>query len=280
MSLIVQPFRFANAVTNLSGAPAITAPGTGFTGGNANVDGTVVQLLSALAFDVHYLVVGISGTQASAVDHNCLADILVDPAGGTSWASFIDDLTCGFYSVNSTVIGMTCWFYFPIFIKSGTSMAIRVRSASAGMSSGRCIIYAMGNPSRPDRWWCGSKVESLGINAASSKGTNVTPGNTGAWGSWTTIGTSTLDYGAVQFGINGSDATATAAGYYWEFGYGSLKLAGSPKIYRPIGSTEGGSRVSPGGPLNCNVPAGTIWQARAMGSGTSEVINAAVYGVS
>ena len=234
MSLIVPPWYFADEVNNLTGTPVADC-GTTVTPGTSNADGTPVTLLAALAFDVHYLVVGFSGMTVSGAAHYALADVLVDPAGGTAWRTFIDDLVCGF-----SAVAKHTWYHFPIFIKSGTSIGSRVRTShTVAATSPICIIYAFGNPSRPEQWWCGSSVETLGVTAASSIGTSVTPGNTGAWGNWTNIGAVTSSrYGAVQVGFNGTDAGAALLGYYFQLGYNNVQLPGSPEFYAGVDTTE------------------------------------------
>lgn len=280
MGLLQAPWRFTRGASNLSGTPDAATVGTAFTAGASNSDGSAVAVLSALAFDCHYLIIGIAGISAAGADAQCLLDVLTDPAGGTSYGSFIDDLVCGHTPVLTDRTGIGCWYHFPIFIPAGSSVAVRARTAhGSNIATGFVVAYAYGDPTRPDMWWCGQKVESLGTNAASSKGTDVTPGNSGVDGSWTTIGTSTYRYGAVQYGVNGSDGTAAALGYYWELGVGSQAFPGAPKSYRLNTTSEAGIASGLSQPIWCDVPASTAWQLRATCSGTAEVWNAAVYGV-
>lgn len=284
--LTLPPFQFANLSSNLpfgtgTGTPPAALVGTNFTAGLNNSDGTAVGILGALASDMHYLVVGIGGISLSTANSQCLLDVLIDRAGGTSWSQFISDLVCGFTPIPTAgAIGIQQWYHFPIWIPSGASIGIQARTRhSANITTGRVIMYAYGNPSRPDMWWCGQGVESLGIDAANSQGTNVTPGNTGAWGGWATIGTSTARYGAVQFGLNGSDATSTAIGYYWQLGVGSNQLPGSPTCFTANTTAEVAQKSGFSQPIWCDVPTSTAWQVRGTASGTAEVHNAAVYGV-
>lgn len=282
MSLVVPSFYFANQVDNLTGTPAAALPGTNFTANANNADGTSVSILSALSFDVHYLIVTIGGISANGANGQCLLDVLTDPAGGTSWGSFIDDLVCGFTPVPSAgITPIALRYYFPVFIKSGTSVGIRARTLhTSNITSGRCVMHAYGNPSNSDMWWCGSIIESLGINAASSSGTNVTPGNSGAFGSWTSVGTTTsAHYGAIQFGLNGTDGTAASLSYHWQFGYGSTQLPGSPTFYSSTTTNETTTRIGWNSPIWCSIPSGTQMQARATCSGTAETTNVAIYGV-
>jgi hypothetical protein len=229
---------------------------------------------------VHYIAVGFSGYTVSGSAEYCLADILVDPAGGTAWRSFINDLLCG-YS-NTKANQQSCWYHFPIFIKSGNSIGCRVRTShTVAAANPRVVIYVMGNPSRPGQWWCGGTVETLGVTAATSTGTSVTPGNTGALGNWANIGAVTSGrYGAIQIGWNGTDATAAALLYHFEIGYNKMRLAGSPTTRLDV--TTGELLTSlPNGPIWCDIPQGTQMQIRGTASGTAEVWagGLALYGV-
>ncbi len=281
MGLILPPFGFAHTTSSLSGTPPAALIGTNFTVGANNADGTPVEVIADLTHDVHYLVLGIGGVNVSAGNGQGLLDVLVDRAGGTSWSSWIDDLVCGHTGTPTAgAIGLTCWYHFPVWLPAGASLAVQCRTRhTANITTGRVVAHAYGNPSRPDMWWCGQGVESLGINAATSQGTDVTPGNTGAWGSWAAIGTSSARYGAVQFGLNGSSSAATAIGYYWQLGIGSAQLPGSPTGYSSATTTEVSARAGFNQPIWCDVPSGTEWQVRGTASGTAQVHNLAVYGV-
>ena len=83
MSLIVRPPSWANSTDSLPATP--TWPGTGIVSGAANVDGTIVSVLPAVTYDIEFLVVLISGFGTAAANTATLVDIMVDPAGGTSW---------------------------------------------------------------------------------------------------------------------------------------------------------------------------------------------------
>jgi len=284
MSLILPPFAFADCTDNLSGStpPAGNAIGTSFTsGGSQHTDGTAVSVISALTHDVHYLVVSFGGVSGTATaDTACLADILIDPAGGTSWTALINDLVIGFMPVlTGGQVGHQIYYYFPLWIPAGASLGVQSRCNVVSWQS-RVCMWAYGNPSRPDMWWCGQGVESLGINAASSKGTDITPGSTTATFSWTNVGSPTsYRYGAIQFGQNGSDATATAIGYFAQIGVGGARLPGSPTFYWANDTSERSARTGCCNPIWCDIPAGTQMQVGACASGSAEVHDVALYGV-
>jgi hypothetical protein len=281
--LINPPFQFSRQVDNLTGTPPAATVGTNFTAAaNSGSNGTDTAVLSALAFDCYYFIIGIGGITGANVDGRASLDVRHDPAGGTSWATLISALVCGYSAVPAAgVTGIGFWYHFPLFIPAGTSLGVRSRTShTSNITSGRVVMYCYGCPNRPDMWWCGSAVESLGISALSSTGTSHTPGNSGAFSSYASVGSvTTRRYGAIQFGVNGSDASSLAIGYYWEMGYGSNKLPGSPTFYNSSTTGEVTARTGFGQPIFCDIPAGTQMQCRATGSGTAEAYSVAMYGV-
>lgn len=285
MGLILPPFRFANCTDSFTGLGGSAVPasqhGQTFVAGNTNADGTVSTLLSALAHDVHFLVVGIGGISATGANSNALIDILSDPAGGTSWGSFIDDLACGFTPILGTSAALNSWYYFPIYIKAGTSLAVRARTAHTGdITTGMIAAYAFGNPTRPGMWWCGSKVETLGAAPASSAGSTIPPGTSSNWGSWTSVGTSSGRYGSLSIGINGTDASALGVGYIAQLGINSSQIAGIPNFYFQVSTNEVMAREGVQMPIWCDIPSGSLIQARIAGSaGTVESVQISAYGV-
>ncbi len=276
--LLSMPHRFSYCSENI-GTLAATTFGVSFTAGGNNVDGTAVSMLSALAHDVHLLVIAISGINTAAADANAALDVLTDPAGGTSWGSFIADLCCGMTPTPSATVGLCTFYNFPVFIKSGTSVGIRCKTAhTADITSGRAAIWAYGNPNRPSQYWCGRGVDSIGIS--DSKGTAVTPGTSGSFGSWTSVGTATARrYGALQMGINGTDSNALANGWQWQMGIGSAQMPGTGSILKAMATSEQGAQVG----QHCypvDIAAGTQLQARAaVSSASGEDGYCAFYGV-
>lgn len=279
MALITPPFAFAHCTDTFSGRPAATDHGVAFTVAATGGEGTAVDLISSVAHDVHFIILGINGCFSSGADIDAVGDLLIDRAGGTSYSEFIPNLVCGFGNTVSASSGLR-FFYFPIWAPAGSSFGFRAKNTSAtAPTTGRVGLYLFGEPNRPDMWWCGQGVEALGVTEDSAHGARVTPGNSGSFGSWTSIGSpTTYRYGALQIGIGPSDSNATAIGYHWEMGYGDTRLPGSPAIYSCNQTTESGQRLYPG-PIWCDIPAGTQMQVRGKASGSAEQHDIALYGV-
>jgi hypothetical protein len=283
--LIIPPLQFAHCTDNLTSTPPAATIGTQFGTDTltANVDGVPRTVIgTALTHDVHYVVIGITGINASGFISNSLTDILYDPAGGTSWSVLIEDLVSGF-TAGSTA-GTVCfaqYYCFPLWVKAGATFGVTAKTSrgAPGYENGRIGLWLYGEPNRPEMWWCGQKVEGVGVDASTSSGTNITPGNTGAWSSWTNIGSTTNGrYGAIQFGWNGTDSSALGQGSYWQIGFDSVQLAGSPTMFISTSTAEVSARC-PFGPIWTDIPAGKQLQVRATSSGAAEANNVALYGV-
>jgi len=281
MSLILPPWYFTDETDNIT-----AAVGTSFTCNANSADGTAVRLIPAsggLTHDAHLLVVRFH-PDASNFGYNpiCLVDILTDPAGGTSWGSIIDDLLIAAAGPgDSPDQAYQRGFIFPIWIPSGSSIGVRGRAHHTSSQAVRCHIWAFGNPSRPELWWCGTKVETLGTTASPAAGTAVTPGYSPSWGSWTSIGSVTTGtYGWIQLGHGGENTTTQSnQNMFCEIGAGSQKLPGTGRYW--IGhNTSEQSKVDHTFPSWCNIPEGTQMQARIMsGTASPAAVNLALYGV-
>lgn len=286
MSLAVPPWYFNYFISSF-GNPTTSGLSSAVTAGASNADGSAVNMLTTatsneITRDVHYLVIGMSGFGATNADCQVLLTVLSRPTGG-SYATLIDSLVCGYTSPANNAGGVPQFYHFPIWIPANTEIQVVARTARTSTITGRVGIWAFGEPSRPEMWWCGTKVESLGINASTSKGTDVATVASGT-GSWVDIGSVTsARYGALQFGANGTDGTAATVTYYFQIGHNdggsTAPLRGVPPIIRLITSTEVGMSAGQFTPMQCNVPAGSQLAVRARSSASSETVNVAIYGV-
>lgn len=294
MTLLTSPPDWGYTSHNI-GNPQPLNYGTGITAGANNADGTAASVISALTHDVELLTIGITGFGAisGAINPCALLDILVDPAGGTTWNSdpLIEKLLAGgTYPVNlhsSTVgIGTPLWYHFPIWIPSGTAIGARARTAHSATVTGRVIMIAQGGNRNPGSWWCGRKVTSIGINAAASRGQDHTPGASSTYSSWADLGSpTTIDAHAYQWAAQGendadwqSTTPASASPYHFQFGISSTQIG--PILIKGINAGESGVSF-PSAPMFRRIPAGSQLQVRAAAFGVSpQVIDAAAYLIS
>lgn len=280
MGIIVPPFYFAHCTDNFPASISDVSVGTSVTAGASNAEGTTASLIAAISHDVHFLVLAFSAITVTAVDTQVIADVMVDPAGGTSWSEFISNLVIGFLPNESNGFGQcSCYYQFPVFIKAGSSIGLRAQTSDGSTNAFTATVWAFGDPSRPEQWWCGTGVETLGIDSANSKGVDITPGNSGAFGSWTTIGTSGAPYGAFQFGVNSLTSVTTNNGYNLQVGYDSTVLPGTTYFQFVVWDSEVLKRDWNRTAFWCDIPAGKTIQARGTCSGTAQVCDVAFYGV-
>lgn len=280
MGLITPAWGWKDCTVNFTGTPSQN-PGTVLTAGaTANTDGASVSLISALAHDCEFLVIGVITSAVTSVNSGSLLDILIDPAGGTSWNTdpLINDLLVGYCQpLGGFNNSPSKWYFFPIWIKSGTSIGARVRSANAS-NSVRVVVWAQGGNSHPANWWCGQSVTEIGITAGSSRGQLHTSGNSGAYSAWTDLG-STLPApcGALQFGHQGGAITAqNTLVYHLEFGVGANRIG--PPLWTQ-GDTNERMCDFPLGFIPCSLKAGEQLQVRGTCSGTAQALDVAAYAV-
>lgn len=204
-------WHFSNYTT-----PSAT-PGTSVTPGASNAEGSWTQVATGanVAYDVCLLYIAIGGGNSTGAQKNHLLDIGVDPAGGTSYSAIISNIVCG----QSQAV-TTGWdeFVFPIQIKSGSSVAVRVQGSNATAGTVRVVADFFGRPTNPEMVPCGSFSETIGT-ISSSKGTSITPGNA-AEGSWTSLGTTAKDLWDWQIGVQVDNATITAQYTSVDLAYG------------------------------------------------------------
>lgn len=193
-----------------------TTPGVSVVPGASNAEGAWTQMASGanIAQDVYgFLICVTSGfTSASQKDH--LLDIGVDPAGGTNYTAIINNIVCG----QSAAIGNGKQFFFPMFIKAGSSVAARVQGSNATAGTVRIAMVFYGQPSNPEQILVGQYSETIGAITGSA-GVAFTPG-TGAEGSWASLGTTTRPLWWFQLGVQVSNGTITAHYVQVDLAYG------------------------------------------------------------
>jgi hypothetical protein len=206
--------RFSWWASNQTAPPAAGAlAGTTVTSNaSLNVVGTTVTIMSALAEDAYGVLIQFNGNVTSGSNRSALCNIFVDPAGGTSWTTLIPTLMAdkaGFLSSGTAgVINGGVWYWFPLFIKAGSTLGANHQNAQPSQSLG-IWVTVFGKPSNPASVRTGSYVRAFGADTANSRGTVVVKGVSAAEGaSWTQIGSNTADsLWWWQFGLGCADST-------------------------------------------------------------------------
>lgn len=208
---------FGFSVDNYGSTYSDAGIGTNSPGhANANTKGANTAMLSAIAQDCYGISIMFSGQSATTSSRRCLVDLLVDPAGGTSWSVAIANLA----AVGPTFGTSGAWgvhYYFPLYLKSGTAIGTAHQNAVAGTLPLRVAMRVYGKPKRPHLVKCISKVQTLNADTTTTGTTVATTPGTAAKGSYSaTLGTLLRDSWWWQAGVLSTDGSMTANGYLWD----------------------------------------------------------------
>ena len=208
---------FAAFYSNHSAASS--APGTSITPGN-NTFPAYAEILSdtVVVEDCFGILVNINSNAVAAAARDTLVNVGSDPSGGTTFATIIANLmgSCA----GAANAGGGVFYYFPLYIKAGTALAAQASVNNATVGTLRVWVTLFAKPKRPDLLKVGSYVTSLGAVTASSRGTTVTPGATGAEGAYVSLGTPTKDHWWWQTGIGVNDGTMNALALFADIAAG------------------------------------------------------------
>lgn len=212
---------FKLQIPTTTGRPA-AAYGTIVTPGN-NTMGAWAQLIAGASVtdDVFGILININSNAVSAAARDSLVDIGYDPSGGTSYTLIIPYLvaTCAApYNIGTGGV----WYYFPLFIPAGSTLAARGSVNNATVGTMRVFANLFCRPRHPESTRVGAYVKAYGAVPASSRGTTVVAGTT-AEGAWTLLGATaaTEEIWWWQLGIGVNDATMTANAHHCDLGAGN-----------------------------------------------------------
>lgn len=259
-----------NWIYSLQTKPS-TTPGVSVTPGSGS-KGSYVQLASGanLAHDCYWMDLWVNAGSTATTIRDILIDIGLDPAGGTSYAQLggINDI---FVPQASRAVDGGRWFQFPLFIKSGTSVGVRAQANNT--STVRVQARFFGLPTKPEATPCGTYSETLGVSG--NGGTPFTCGNSGAWGSWTSLGSLTRACWFFTLAYGNNVGTTTAQMYLAELGYGNganiITIVNMAAMFNP-GTSERSGNIPNWGIYE--VPAGGTLYVRGSASGTAQTTEA------
>lgn len=215
---------FGWSVSNVDGVIPTTAMGTAITP-LINSKGSWSQVLSpvVLSEDIFGLRICFNSGFVSATARDLLVDIGVDPAGGSSYSVLIPDLLA---SCASSMQYGGIWYYFPIWVKAGSSIGARASVNSLNTNTVSCFIQAFGRPRDPRMAKVGTYVTAYGVVPSTSSGTPITPGTTSE-GAWTSLGTMSKEAWWWQLGVGFNASSMGIRTYMLDVGVGA---AATPRI--------------------------------------------------
>lgn len=209
---------------NFGANPSLT-PGTAITPGASNAEGTYTQIATAgnIAQDIYGIFIRVGSGSLNANSKPHLLDIGVDPAGGTSYTAIISNIVCGSAGSFATTGTTGHYFFFPIYIKSGSTVAVRIQGAHATAGTVRVAVRFYGQKAFPQNFPIGYFSETIGT-ITNSNGVSFTPGNA-ADGTWVSLGTTVnpLWWWQVAYQIDNTIITAEQTYIELAWGDGSNK---------------------------------------------------------
>lgn len=248
------------------GANPSATPGTSVTPGATNAEGswTAVASSANIAQDVYWISLRVSDGGTSGAAKPQLLDIGVDPAGGSSYTAVVSNLVCG-AAAPVTAVGSGQNFFFPLFVKAGSSVAVRVQGANGTAGTVRVGMRFYGQPSRPEAVRTAYFSETIGT-ITNSNGVSFTPGNA-ADGSWVSLGTCVNPLWWWQLAYQVDNATITAEYTYIDLAYGDgsnkhqiTRLMHGGNTSEQIGDSMKTNLIFP--ECYCPVPAGATLYVR------------------
>lgn len=253
-----------------------SAWGTTVTPGN-NTYGSWAQLIAATTYDTFYIEVNFNSVTTAAAVKDCIANIGIDPAGGTAYTTLIPHLLCSDAQYTAYTGHWGVSYQFPVFIPAGSSIACQMSVNNATVGTGRCNIKVYGQPSHPEKIKFGTSVEAVGITTATSTGTVVTSGTTSE-GAWVNLGTTTARGCFLQFGVSHTASTMGNEAFHADvsFGgtFGKTIVIQDAQIY--LTNAESVSMIQP--PAWCSIPSGdTIYGRYQCGDAPTAGIGMAAY---
>ena len=249
------------------------------TGASSSTKGTAVQLIASTAFDAYLVRVTCGGYGSAGLASEGCLDILL---GAATEHVLIPNLLmgyCGGLDTTSADVGPKSWL-FPLYIPSGTRIAAQ---AAGARTSAACYVTVdlYGGNGYPD-FEPGTRVTTYGIGTVPN-GVTITPGASGATGSWTQITASTSEehkYLVPSFQVS-TDLTTNRRHFTVEMGIGAAteELISQPYRFQ-TGTNEFMSSIE-GIPQRLDIPSGTRLVMRASNSGTNDgPYNGVIHGVS
>ena len=251
-----------------------TTPGVSVTPGTGGAEGTYTELVDGalITEDIYQMKLWLTGGFVSVAAKPQLLDIGVDEAAGTSYTTIVNNISCG----NTGTISFASlrfggrWFNLPIFIKAGSSVAVRIQGQHATGTPVRVASKYIGAPDAPHSILAAAFTETIGT-IASSQGTAFTPGSAGAEGTWTLVGTTVAALWGFMMSIDHSDSTSSDLGYVFDLAYGDASNKVLLLENCPFYSTATEDCGHPEWEIGyANVPAGTNIYVRGSCSGTPD----------
>lgn len=248
------------------------------TGASASTKGTPAELITSTSFEVYWVRIIATNYGAAATASEGAMDILT---GAATEDVLIPNLLMGYCGgIGAAGNGAKVWD-FPLYIPAGTRIACQAAGARTSTAF-RVGIFLYGGDEQPP-FRVGTRVTTYGMGTVPN-GTAITPGASGAEGTFTQITASTTEdhFALVPSFQVSADTTINLRQYSLDIGIGAATEDQVMEGYwyaTDSGELMGGSY----NPMPCflDVPSGTRLAMRVSNSGANDGgYNGVIHGVS
>lgn len=248
------------------------------TGGTAHTMGAWTELHASTGIDAAALALYGGGHNSSGAASPALLDIGVGAAG--SEQLLLPSLDVGFHSAGRLPLVV------PVTIPAGSRIAARAQ----GLRTATNIAVAVdltGEQTAAGDGAPGARWTAYGADAANSRGTSVTCGNSNAWGSWTSLGTTSDDHDWWFAMMDmGADTGVTSINYRFQLAVApstaaATSIAGTEALFDIYWGTNSAEYIFPNGavtPVYAPAPAGSNVYVRGTAAGTARTTYFIAYG--
>ena len=214
--LLPAPPSFNYFITNEDSPSAAASYGTLVTAsGTVNTKGSWVAVHSSIAYDLYVHDIFFSAGGVGNASTRNLVDLGIGPDASNVTVkaeNLCADNTGGTGSVAGMLSGGRVYMQVPLYVSAGTQLWARAQSNTASKTL-RVAVCSWGAPDHPESYPKIGFIESLGETLASTSGTAITPGASGALGTSTSLGSFTNDVCAVFMTMSSDSGTLTAVAY-------------------------------------------------------------------
>jgi hypothetical protein len=270
--LLPTPPSYSYHVTNDDSPGSSTTYGTTVTAGTANTKGNWVAIHSTISYDLFKHRVVFTVVNTAVTSEQMLVDLGIGP--DTSNVTVVaSNLVAGSASNAAGQIGRV--YMLPLFIPAGTLLFARCQSNIAS-NTVLCAVQSWGGSDRPGMGPIVTYIEDIGAATASSTGTAITPGNSGALGSYAQLtAASANDYVGFTLAGGCTNTVITALSQLFSIGIGAATEVDIGTLHYWAGNaSEWINAYSDFVPWD--VPAGTRIAARGSSTGTADTSQFAV----
>lgn len=159
-------------------------------------------------------ILNLNSTAQAGQNKQCIAELVYDSTGSANWVPLVSHLQAAHLAAGNTFSIKGIDYDIPLRIPAGVAIGVRASINNATVGTLKASISLLGRPDEGEKYATFS--ETLGAVTATSKGTDITPGNNalstiaGNNGTWVDLGATSRDLWAWDFALGQNQAHAAS----------------------------------------------------------------------